>query len=112
MTCTTPCSLALAAGRHTLNAIAPGTGTAKRIFNVPESSDIFVDLQRSEGVLLVSSEPPGALVMVDGREMGTTPARLRLASGQHRLAVVNGKNRAEDTVSISAEQLTSRTYRW
>lgn len=112
-TCTAPCSIEASFGRHTLTATVPGYGVAKRIFNVPQDEDIVVDLQPNAGLLLVTSEPSGAVVLVDGQEAGRTPASLRLAVGQHRLIVIlSGYLRAEDTVNISPEQLTSRTYRW
>jgi hypothetical protein len=33
----------------------------------------------------VKSRPPGATVIVDGREMGTTPTTLELSAGKHRI---------------------------
>jgi formylglycine-generating enzyme required for sulfatase activity len=40
--------------------------------------------------LAVTSEPPGAVVRVDGRQQGITPlARLELDTGQHRLEVIH-----------------------
>ncbi len=47
--------------------------------------------------LSVDTKPPGATVLVDGRQIGTTPARVaRLAPGVHRLALEKaGYNRLE-----------------
>jgi hypothetical protein len=44
-------------------------------------------LVHGQPVILVSSEPPGARVRVDGKLAGTTPATLELAPGQHTLRV-------------------------
>lgn len=112
LACTSPCSMELSPGRHTLSATGPGLGIEKRIFNVPEDRQIVVNLQQNAGMLLVTSEPSGAWVQVDGMDAGRTPASLRLSVGQHHLVVLNGKLRAEDTVNISREQVASRTYRW
>ncbi len=112
-TCTAPCSVDAAAGRHTLTATIPGYAVARRIFNMPDDQEISVDLQPNAGLLLVTSEPSGAIVTIDGRDAGRTPASLRLSAGQHHLVLIlSGNLRAEDTVNISPEQLTSRTYRW
>lgn len=112
LACTSPCSMELSPGRHTLSATGPGLGIEKRIFNIPEDRQIIVNLQQNAGMLLVTSEPSGAWVQVDGMDAGRTPASLRLSVGQHHLVVLNGKLRAEDTVNISREQVASRTYRW
>ncbi|HYB95729.1 MAG TPA: PEGA domain-containing protein [Vicinamibacterales bacterium] len=44
-----------------------------------------------EGELVVDSRPPGAKVIVDGRERGVTPATVRLPSGAHVLEVLVGE---------------------
>lgn len=111
-TCIAPCSLELSARRHTLTASAPGFGVERRIFNVPEDREIVIDLKQNVGTLLVASDPSGATVLVDGIDSGRTPASLRLMVGEHRLVVVKGNLRAEDTVNVTREQLTSRMYRW
>jgi hypothetical protein len=48
-------------------------------------------LRGGEGELAVQSRPPGARVLVDGKEVGVTPATVRLPAGPHVLEVQVGK---------------------
>ncbi|MBY0492872.1 MAG: PEGA domain-containing protein, partial [Cyanobacteria bacterium] len=48
-------------------------------------------LRAGEGELAVQSRPPGARVLVDGKEVGVTPATVRLPAGPHVLEVQVGK---------------------
>lgn len=65
--------------------------TVKRVMEVPEPTDYDappVKLQDSVGSLQLSSDPPGALIFLDGEAMGQTPRELeRVCSGKHRLEV-------------------------
>jgi hypothetical protein len=45
-----------------------------------------------EGELVVESRPPGARVVVDGKDSGVTPVTLRLPAGAHVLEVQAGKS--------------------
>ena len=110
--CKAPCTLDLPRGRHTLVAGLPNAAEARRIFNVPEDREVTVILQSRMGTLLVSSTPSGALVLVDGVDRGNTPADLRLSPGRHRLTVINGSRRADETVQIESDQMVARSYRW
>ncbi|KFA94009.1 PEGA domain-containing protein [Archangium violaceum] len=60
------------------------------------------------GLLLVTSTPPGMVVMVDGKAVDLTPARLPLRAGSHRVALAQGERRLfEDTVEIEADEVRS-----
>ena len=48
-------------------------------------------IREGEGELAVQSRPPGARVIVDGKERGVTPTTVRLPSGPHVLEVQVGK---------------------
>jgi PEGA domain len=48
-------------------------------------------MRAGEGELAVESRPPGARVIVDGKEVGVTPATVRLPSGPHVLELQVGK---------------------
>jgi serine/threonine-protein kinase len=102
-TCSAPCTVSLQAGRHTLTAEMNGYSTARRIFTVPQDSSLYIPLSRSTGILLVTSVPSGATVIVDGRTAGQTPTTLHLAAGIHHVVVVNGSARKEQTVNIEAD---------
>jgi len=112
LACIAPCTLELPAGRHTLEAKSWGTAVERRIFNVPNDTQVTVTLASSVGTLLVSSSPPGALVLVDGADRGNTPATIRLPAGHHQITVINGSRRTDDSVEIENDQLTTRNYQW
>ncbi|MFE8601282.1 PEGA domain-containing protein [Archangium violaceum] len=60
------------------------------------------------GLLLVTSTPPGMVVMVDGKAVDLTPARLPLRAGSHRVALAQGERQLfEDTVEIEADEVRS-----
>jgi len=88
-----------------------GFNPTRRIFTVPEDNSVFIALPMSIGVLVVTSEPPGSKILVDGKDMGQTPATLRLAVGTHDVTVVNGAARRQETVTIQNEQFEARTFR-
>ena len=48
-------------------------------------------LREGEGELAVTSRPDGAIVKVDGKDVGRTPVTVRLPSGPHVLEVQVGK---------------------
>jgi hypothetical protein len=48
-------------------------------------------IRAGEGELAVQSRPPGARVIVDGKDQGVTPATVRLPAGPHVLEVRVGK---------------------
>ena len=89
-----------------------GYTDARRIFTVPEDNSVFVTLDKSMGVLIVTSSPPGASIFVDGKNYGHTPSTLHLAAGRHMLALVNGPLRHEETVEIQSDGLAARDYRF
>ncbi|MGI8962522.1 MAG: protein kinase domain-containing protein [Bryobacteraceae bacterium] len=110
--CTSPCTLSLQNGRHTMLAQLTGYTDALRIFTVPEDNSVFLTLNKSMGVLIVTSSPPGASVFVDGKNYGHTPSTLHLPAGRHLLALVNGPLRHEETIEIQNDGLASRDFRF
>ncbi len=112
LSCLAPCSVQLAAGRHTLSAELDGFGTAKKIFSVPAENSIFVTLAKSMGVLLVTSEPSRTSVAVDGRSYGSTPVKITLPAGRHHLSLSDGARRHDETIEIDADGMVARSFRW
>jgi hypothetical protein len=110
--CQAPCTTLLPPGRHTLTAELKGFDTARRIFTVPDEKQLTVILSQSMGILLVTTEPAGSTVIVDGKQYGVTPLNLRLPIGTHQLAIVNGAGRHEESVFIENDQFTTRSFRW
>ncbi len=107
--CVTPCSVPLPGGRHTLTATMDGFGIARRIFNVPADNSVFIPMVKSEGVLVLSSNPPGAEVNVDGRDAGRTPLTLHLSAGTHNVNVWDGSKWRNQTVEVSSDTVSTRT---
>jgi serine/threonine protein kinase len=110
--CTAPCTLSLANGRHTLTAEANGYAVARRIFTVPAQPTLDVQLTKSEGVLLVTSAPAGSSVVVDGKNYGRTPVTLHLAPGVHQLVVASGPTRHEEAVVVEPGGFEVKSFRW
>ncbi len=103
LTCSAPCTLSLPNGRHTLTAELAGYNIARRIFNIPSDTSVFVNLGKSMGVVVVTSSLSGCTVLVDGRPSGYTPATLHLTAGSHRIAVVSKMSRHEETVEVDTD---------
>lgn len=110
--CNSPCTMALATGRHTLTAQLDGYATARRIFNLPETKTLYVPLNRSSGTLVLTSIPSGATVNIDGQLYGQTPLTLHLSPGVHQIVLTRGSNEHRERVNIEADSFATRTIRW
>ncbi len=110
--CTSPCTLSLPNGRHTLEARLNGYDVARRIFTVPDDNSLFLTLTKNMGTLVVTSSPPGVTIFVDGKDYGHTPSTLHLPTGTHTLLLVNGALRQEETVDIQNDTLAARSFRF
>ncbi len=110
--CTSPCTISLPNGRHTMVVQLNGYNEAHRIFTVPADDSIFVTLSKNMGVLVVTSSPPGASIFVDGKNFGHTPSTLHLPTGTHTLLLVNGALRHEETVDIQNDAFASTSFRF
>jgi hypothetical protein len=95
-----------------LTAELKGFDTARRIFTVPDERQLTITMSPSMGVLLVTTEPAGSTVIVDGKRYGLTPLNVRLPVGTHQLVIVNGEGRHEESVEIEDDQFTTRSLRW
>lgn len=112
MACNAPCTLSLANGRHTLTAQTDGYTVARRIFTVPQDASVYIPLAKNQGILLVTSEPSGSTVIVDGKNYGRTPVTLHLSPGVHHVAVANGATQREEAVVVEPGGFEIRSYRW
>ncbi len=110
--CNAPCTMSLPTGRHTLTAQMDGYETARRIFVLPDENRLYIQLARNTGVLVLTSSPSGATVVVDGHPFGKTPATLHLSAGVHRIELLNGAARHEETVNIEPQSFQVRSVRW
>jgi hypothetical protein len=86
--CTTPCSVSLPHGRHMLTATLSAHHPATRVFEVPKQSELYLNLARNGGMLIVKTIPPGAIIFLNGQERPEkTPAMIPLAVGRYKLLV-------------------------
>jgi len=86
--CKTPCILPLNPGRHALSADLAGYRPYPRVFNVPQDSDIFLQLSKTSGTLSVTSNPPGATIEIDGQAQSKrTPAVFSFPPGNYHVKV-------------------------
>ena len=84
--CTTPCEIQVAAGRHTVAVTRDGYSSATRIIDVPRDQQVNVSLAQRTGRVLVSSQPPGATVRVNGQDWPVrTPTGITLPVGRYKL---------------------------
>jgi hypothetical protein len=96
-------------GPHTLRAQRPGYDPAEATVTVASRDQIEVPLSLkvhlTDGVLIVSSRPSGALLTVDGKPAGKTPLRVALPPGLHALSLASpGYLTLHRELTIAAEQ--------
>ncbi len=85
--CVIPCTLSLPAGTHHALIRKAGFRDAELDLNLRahERKSLKLRLEPLMGSALISTDEPGALVEVDGRAGGFTPAILNLPVGLHRV---------------------------
>lgn len=84
-----PCTLELPAGEYRVRARLTGFPDVERNLRVPNDSRWIANFEKSEGTIVVNSNPSGALIRLNGKDTGQrTPAMLKLAPGQYTLEVV------------------------
>jgi serine/threonine-protein kinase len=101
--CATPCTLQAAPGRHTIAFTSPGYQIEHRDVTVgSEPMELpAVILHAFSGVLMLSSTPPGASILVNGRTVTeTTPAQLSLPPGSYKIAVQKNGQQVVRSVDI------------
>jgi serine/threonine-protein kinase len=110
--CKAPCTVSLPNGRHTLLAESSGYNPARRVFSVPQDNTVYVQLGKTQGMLVITSIPAGVQVFIDGKLFGQTPSTLHLSVGKHHLLLVNGSMRHEENLEIVNDGFTTRSFRW
>lgn len=108
-TCTAPCEpMRLPPGGHTARVTLDGYSPQQKSFDVgAEPLEIAFALQPLRAVLLISSQPRGGDIHIDGRATGQkTPAKAEVAPGRRVVRVVKGALFVEQTV----EALPETTY--
>lgn len=106
--CQTPCTLRAGYGRHRVMISLAGFISEIRDVAVEGNAvDIPpVTLRQPNGNVMVTSNPTGALVLVDGRIVPQrTPANLSLTPGDHVVAVERNGQRIEKRFDVGAGSL-------
>ncbi|MGH9656057.1 MAG: serine/threonine-protein kinase [Bryobacteraceae bacterium] len=111
-TCSSPCTLSLPNGRHTLAIERTGYRTARRIFNVPDQSSLYIPLIKNMGVLVVTSSPPGSTILIDGKPYGHTPATIHVSPGKHQIELVDGSRHKRRTIIVQTGAFIPVSIRW
>ncbi|WP_438017400.1 TonB-dependent receptor [Sorangium sp. So ce315] len=107
--CSAPCDLTLPPGRHRLYLSQEGYQPSEQDVNVAAGTTVAARyrLNPLTGSLVVNADERDALVEVDGKPMGFTPAVLNVQSGQRRVRVsLRGFRPVEQAVNVVASQQT------
>jgi serine/threonine protein kinase len=111
--CTTPCTLNLPMGRHTLVVASKGFREAQRVFNLPSEPGLIVSLDPTMGTLSLVTKPVGLTVIIDGQEQARkTPADFSLSVGDHHVQVLRGADKQEFTALIRDNVVSQKSIEW
>jgi serine/threonine-protein kinase len=101
--CTTPCALDATSGQHMVSISRPGYQTEHRPVTVANTAVQLptVALRVPGGVLMLTSSPAGARILVNGTPSDrTTPAKLELRPGKYNIAIEKDGRRSSKEVEI------------
>ena len=102
--------LTLTAGRHVLKTQMNGYRNYPRIVTVPQDTDVFMKLAKAAGSLSITSNPPGASIVLDGQmQRQTTPAVFQLPPGMHHVRVTRNGVPLDFDVNLPDGELVSRS---
>lgn len=81
-------------GNGVLKVIKYGYKEAIKEINIKSTANLNIILQRSQAFLRIDSKPQGAKVLLDGKQVGTTPlaAPIKTTAGFIKLELVGTKN--------------------
>ncbi|HME08193.1 MAG TPA: serine/threonine-protein kinase [Bryobacteraceae bacterium] len=112
-TCSSPCMVDLAPGRHTLSAKLAGYRDYQKVFNVPQDSDIFLSLAPARATLSITSNPPGATVQLNGTEQGRrTPLLVNIAPGTYHVRVSHNGVPSDFDVTLTDGEFVTRNVKF
>jgi serine/threonine protein kinase len=113
LSCRTPCMLTLPAGRHVLRTQLDGYRSYPKIVTVPQDNDVFMKLSKAVGSLSITSNPPGASIILDGQQQPqTTPAVFHLPPGTHRVRVSRDGVPLDFDVNVPDGELISKNVKF
>jgi hypothetical protein len=97
--------IAMRVGRHTLKVIKPGHADYIDTFQIKrrKTTTLEIDLLPISGVLRLDTDPPGAMVIIDGRQRGETPYDGELKPGERALELrLPGYSTYKQRLSVAA----------
>jgi outer membrane receptor protein involved in Fe transport len=105
--CTTPCDVSVPPGPHTLFVARAGAQTATVAIEVPPRATLTVHPQvvPLTGTLVVDADERDAVIEIDGKPRGFTPAVLAVPVGAHRVRVsLKGFRTVERDATVAANE--------
>lgn len=105
--CVTPCTLSIPPGQHVVLLSLPGAQVSSTLVDIraSETTAIEPSLVTVTGSLVVNADVRDAMVEVDGKTQGFTPALFNIAVGRHKLRVLSeGYRPIEKTIDVEANQ--------
>lgn len=108
-TCTAPCSINAAPGHHTIAITMPGYQIEHRDIELGNSGTEIppVMLRALGGTIMVTSEPPGASILVNGKKLPqVTPAQLNLAPGTYNLTIEKDGKQGTRAVEVRGDSMS------
>jgi hypothetical protein len=115
LSCKSPCTLPLLTGRHSLKASLPEYRDSLKIFEIPQTVFVFLQLEKNIGRLGVTTNPAGATIYINGKPRPEkTPAILNLVPGKYRVSVeLSGYSKEEeDDIEVRADGLKNFSIDW
>jgi len=106
--CIAPCSVNAAPGRHELAVTMPGYQIERREVEIGTGGIELppVILRAITGTLMVTSEPPGATIVVNGKKLTqVTPAQLSLAPGSYNVTVEKDGKEGSRAVDVHGDAI-------
>ena len=98
-------------GEYTLSLEKPGYGTITKSITVEENKTTEINEKLPNGMeVTIRSEPPGAVLTIDGAASGSAPVTTTLGFGDHAIRLVNGKKIIEETINVSQGGKSSFSY--
>lgn len=107
--CTAPCDPQVPPGQHTLILTKPGFRPTRQNIQVRanQTTEVKPDIEAETGQLVVNADEREAIIEVDGKTQGFTPAVLTVPVGKHVLHVgLRGFRPIEREVEIKANEQT------
>lgn len=114
ISCKTPCTMPLLAGRHSARASLAGYRDEFKFFDIPGEVLLFFRMELRTGQLSIKTVPPGATISVNGQQRPEkTPSILNLPPGKYRIGLtLAGHPPDEQEIEIREGTLKNYVVDW